>query len=135
MDGIFRAALQAVHAAFAGAAVAVTHEAWIGQDGYGKPSYAAPVSRQAVVGEDGRRFNTDGGDVVASRARISFVGAVEPNGAEGRDEPIDSRDRLTLPGGITGPLLDVAGTTDPTTGSPFSLTAWIGWSGSGGRTR
>ena len=133
MDAIFRAAVQAVHTAFGGAAAPITHEAWIGQDAYGAPSYAPGVLRKAVIGQDGRRFNTNAGDVVASRAVVSFVEAVEPNGAEGRDEPIDLRDRITLPGGITGPLLDAVGTADPTTGAPFSLSVWLGWTG--GRTQ
>jgi hypothetical protein len=105
----------------------VTHEAWIGQDGDGKPVYAVAVSRKAIVQEGSTPFRRGSdGETITTRACISFREAVEPNGATGRHEPIDPRDRITLASGLTGPIVSDGGAVvNPTTGARSQNTVWL----------
>jgi hypothetical protein len=120
-----RTAVAAANAQTASLQVNVIHEAWIGfKDSDGTPDYATPVSRPALVqeGSTPHRRLPDG-ELITTRATVSFLGPVEPNGAEGRQEPIDPRDLFTLPSGLTGPLMEVSGVMiDPSTGRPFLST-------------
>lgn len=104
----------------------VTHEAWTGRDGYGKPTYASGKTRKAIVERTQRMIRTTGGNDVLSRARITFLDIIKANGATGRTEPIDPRDRFTLPDGTTGPVLDVIGVIDPSTERPFAHEVLLG---------
>lgn len=105
----------------------VTHEAWIGQDSGGDPIYATAVLRKARIQEGALPHRQgDTGDLVTTRACIQFIGAVEFNGAEGRREPIDPRDRITMPSGLTGPIEDIRDAlVDPLTGRPIRHTVWL----------
>jgi hypothetical protein len=111
----------------AGLQVPVTHEAWIGQDGYAAKLYAAPVTRTALVEEGARPRRTSTGEVLLTRAHITFLAPIEANGAAGRLEPIDPRDRFTLPSGVTGPIVDFDGMpVDVSTGRSFLSGIWLG---------
>lgn len=87
----------------------VTHEAWIGSDEYNKPTYDDPVDLEAMYQEGSGQVRTRDGEVIATRACILLLGTVAPNGTTGRREPIDPRDKLTLPSGYTGPIVDNVG--------------------------
>lgn len=105
----------------------VTHEPWIGQDAYGDPIYGSPISRKALIqeGTTPHRRSSDG-EVITTRACISFREPLEPVGAEGRHEPIDARDLITLPSGLTGPLVSNEGSiVNPSTGAPTVNTVWM----------
>jgi len=106
----------------------VSHEAWIGHDGtgYAKPAYAPAVARPALVEMKQRKLRLADGSEVTQNAQLTFIGPVEANGAVGRREPIDPRDRLTLPSGHTGPILDVQGLVDTGTHAPYLLEVALG---------
>jgi hypothetical protein len=123
-------AVAAVDAALEGLGLLgyVTHEPWIGfKDSYGDPDYGSPISRKALIQEGTIPHRRGGdGDVITTRACISFRDPVEPNGAEGRSEPIDPRDRITLPSGLTGPIVsDDGAVINPTTGARSANTVWL----------
>lgn len=112
--------------------VPVVHKAWTGQSAYGEPTYAAQS-----VGADGgtlkgvvemkqtlRTFPN--GQTAMSKAKVTFVEPVPANGTAGRVEPIDTRDYIELPGGITGPILDVEAVLDPLTGRGYITEVWLG---------
>lgn len=123
-----RSAVAAASAQTAGLQVDVTHEAWIGHKagGYAQPDYAVAVSRKALVQEGTNQIRLPNGDVFTARACISFLVPVLANGAAGRKEPIDPRDRITLPSGLTGPIVEnPGGMVDPQTGRPFINTFWL----------
>jgi hypothetical protein len=67
----------------------------------------------------------DGREVV-HRATLMFTQPVAANGAEGRREPIDPRDRITLPSGFAGVIIDVRGPVDPLTDAPYVLRVELG---------
>ena len=110
----------------------VTHRAWIGENHYGDPSYDAPTSAagggqlKAVVNQDVTQHTMPSGQVAEARAHLIFVQPVPVNGADGRSEPIDTRDLIVLPDGTTGPIIDIKGPYDPGTNRPYMLEVWLG---------
>jgi hypothetical protein len=98
----------------------VTWEAWTSQGFKGTPTYASPVILKAIIDQTRkRRFNAEG-QLVTVVASLTILEPVTPNGAAGRDEPIDPRDRITLPDGTTGPILTGPGSVwDPGQARPF----------------
>jgi hypothetical protein len=109
-----------------GLQVDVSHEAWIGQDVYGAPRFADPVALQALVQEGTNQVRLRTGDTITTRACISFLAAITPHGAAHRREPIDPRDRVTLPSGLTGPVVDNPGSIiNPDTARPHISVFWL----------
>lgn len=126
LDSIIRNAITLANSVTADLQTTVTHEAWIGQNSRGLPTYDDAVSRSAVVEfKQVRRRRPDGSETLQA-ARVTFVGPIASNGADGRREPIDNRDRITLPNGYSGPILEVLGVVDPTTGAPYALDVILG---------
>ena len=118
---VIRGGVRIANGITSGLQVVVEHEAWVGQDSYGKPQFATAVARPALVEAKQRMRRMTNGQEVLQLASITFLQMPEANGAEGRREPIDPRDRLTLPDGITGPIIDVSGMTDPGTDAAYLL--------------
>ena len=107
----------------------VTHKQWIGpSDGYGTETYLDAVERTALVEFKQKMIKTGSGQLVMSRATVTFLEPIPPIGAgvDGRQEPIDSRDIITLPDGTTGPILDISGFVDSGTNAPFFGAVSIG---------
>jgi hypothetical protein len=125
-DSILRSGIATLDRATKSLQVAVTHEAWISADAYSKPEYDDPVTLMAVVTmRQVQRKLPDGREVV-HRATLMFTQPVAANGAEGRREPIDPRDRITLPSGFAGVIIDVRGPVDPSTDAPYVLRVELG---------
>lgn len=103
----------------------VTLEAWLDSNLDGSALYDLPVTLKALVeGEQKRMVNTESEEVV-STTKITIIGPVADNGAPGRREPIDPRDRLTMPDGITAPIIMVKGLIDPLTTRPYLFEIWL----------
>lgn len=100
--------------------------AWIDQDGEGAAVYAAPVVYHAIVEQKVQPRYTKAGVLVLTKATVTFLEPLPPNGAAGRVEPVDSRDLLTLPDGTTGPIVMVDGMVNADTNAPFMTQVWIG---------
>lgn len=126
LDSVVRAAVSIADQVTSSLQVAVMHYAYLSQDAFGKPTYAVAVSRLAIVEYKIRQHMTATGKIVESRAKVSFIRPVSPNGAAGRNEPIDTRDKIILPDGTTGPIIDVTGLVDPTTSRTYLSEAYIG---------
>jgi len=124
---ILAAAVEAARAGTEAFQADVIHEAWVGQDALGAPlPFAAPVLRKAFVVEGAFHVKGSDGQIITTKARIGFVGPVEPNGAPGRQEPIDPRDVFTLPSGLKVKSVGVpAVMIDAPTGAPLSRTVWL----------
>lgn len=107
--------------------VNVTHEAWTGTSGnYGTPTYATGVTRSALVEmRPSLRRLPDGTEVMA-KATVTFLVPISANGASGRREPIDPRDKITLHDGTTGPIIDISGLVNPDTTRPYLLVVSLG---------
>lgn len=120
----------------------VLHSAWIGQDGFGKPTYGRRVSglditgqfdtvgvaatRKAVI-EQKQRIRDVQGRNVLTFVHLTFVGPIPINGMSTvRKEAVDPRDIFVLPDGSTGPVVDVAGVVDSETNLMYAVEVWLG---------
>lgn len=107
----------------------VTLEAWVGSDGKGADSYAAPVTLEALVSRKKEIRYTDSAGRVLTIATLTFVDPVAdttPNVGETREQPIDPRDVVTLADGSTAPVVETGGFADAATGRPFALKVVLG---------
>lgn len=114
---IIRSGVATAHKVTLDLQATVTHEAWTGQDDTGKPTYASAETRTAVVDRKQRLRRSVGGQEMVSRHVLTFLAPIAANGAADRQEPIDPRDRFTLPDGSTGPIIDIASTVDAESGT------------------
>lgn len=104
----------------------VLHEAWTGQDEFSNATYAAGVNRAAIIEKKTKIVTDNFGKEIRAETLISIIRPVPANGAADRQEPIDPRDRFTLPDGSTGPIVAIEGLIDRTTGAPFYSQVWLG---------
>lgn len=106
----------------------ITLEPWISHDSAAKPTFDAAVTLKAIVVQGPTKFRTSLGDVIEVRAIVNILESVEANGADDRQEPIDPRDRITLPNGVVGaPILGMPPTlVDPETTAPYLFSVGLG---------
>ena len=107
----------------------ITLEQWTGNatDGKRGSTYASGVSIKALVEMGPKPFRTSNGDTILAAAVVSILQPVTANGATGRQEPIDPRDRITLPNSeVAAPIMSAAGFMDPSTNSPYFYTVALG---------
>jgi hypothetical protein len=91
--------------------VEVTFEAWVGANDYNEPDFSDPVILMARVSEGAFAVRTTTGEEINVRAFVAFEGELPETTANGspaapRRNPIDPRDRITLPSGYSGPIVD-----------------------------
>ena len=103
----------------------VTLERWIGQNATG-PLYGEEEFLPAVVEYGVDQIVNDAREIVPVQAKVTFIRPIEPEGSRGRKEPLDTRDRVKLPNGTSGPLVRVRGMVDGETGEPYMIEAWVG---------
>lgn len=113
-----------------GLQVEVTHRAWVDQDIRGDGVFDPPLNEPAntltcFYSDKSERIERNG-IVLEVKSKLTFLNPVQPNGAAGRNEPIDNRDIITLPGGKTGPIVAVDGFADSATGQPYVLKVYMG---------
>ncbi len=101
----------------------VRHEVWLTQTRRGVAGYAEPVIRRALIVEGQQQHQTLDGRTLTVRACVSILPT-----AEGEPPPdVGLRDRLTLPSGLTGPIVDLPPAfVDPATGRAAVRTVWLG---------
>lgn len=104
----------------------VTLEAWTGNDGVGGSTFASAVTFPALVERKQKMIRTSTGEQALSTHSVLFIGPVDDNGADGRQEPIDPRDKITLPDGTTGKIVGVETVVDPATGAGYYQQVWMG---------
>jgi len=79
-------------------------------------AYGAAVSRRALVDWKQKVMRTSNGQEVTTRASVTFLEPVA----------VTLLDVIILPDGTTGPILDVGGFVDASTGRPYLMEVWLG---------
>lgn len=94
----------------------VTYYAYLGADGAGARSYAAPVSRKAIVTKGNKLVSTFAGEMATSTTQIVFL-----------DPTVVSQfDKIVLPDGTTQPILSLNGFVDASNGAVLTEIN-LGW--------
>lgn len=97
---------------------AVLREAYTGgQNTKGEPNRSAAVSTPAIVEMKQQMVRLVSGELVGARAKVTFLDPAVV---------INLRDKLTLPDGTSGPILNVAGFVDRVTGRPVLSEVYLG---------
>lgn len=104
----------------------VTWEPWIGASGgFGEQRYAPAVSLEALV-----QLTPTVSRAPGEQGILAIIGILQElpyTGTPGRQEPIDPRDRFTLPDGSTGPVVEVKlGVLSGSTGRPSMAQVKLG---------
>lgn len=103
----------------------VSYERYTGSDAYGTQVFAAPVSLRAVVDWRQKQLRTTSGILSVSRASVMFLDIAALVAATG-GAGISDEDKITLPDGTTGPILDMSGFIDAGTGHPIATEVFLG---------
>ena len=134
LGSVISSALEAVRSETESLRVTVTHEAWLSQNALGVPSYDVPVPRSALVQEGRKQVQTLDGRVLTVKATLTFFPATEdeapmeylPEGETAAPPVFGLRDRITLPSGLTGTLVEAPSTLiNPASGAPYLRTLWL----------
>jgi hypothetical protein len=103
----------------------VSFERYLGESGDGGVTYAAAVPLHAIVEWKSAQVRTPTGVLTVSRTSVLFLNIAELSAATA-GEGVDDLDRITLPDGTSGPILDLGGFIDAGTGHPFATEAFLG---------
>lgn len=97
----------------------VSYEAWIGINADGSYQYAAAVPVASIVERNQQTVVSYEGNEVLSTHTVNILRPIGPNGAAGRNEPVDPRDRFTLADGTTSRTLAVGTLVNPDTDAGY----------------
>lgn len=103
----------------------VTLEVYAGSDSYGTDHYMTAVQLRAIVDWKQKQVRTSSGILSVTRASVMFLD-VAALAVATAGQGIDDNDKITLPDGTTGPILDMAGFIDAGTGQPLATEVFLG---------
>src|SRR5215472_14566622 len=103
----------------------VKYERENGIDGSGTRTFDLPLFLPAIVDYTSRMVRTREGILTACRSSVMFLDAQTLNQAT-KGHGIRTADRITLPNGETGPILDIMGFNDPGTLEPVATQVMLG---------
>jgi hypothetical protein len=104
----------------------VMHQSWLGTSGSGDVTFSAAVSRRALIDESEKPRFSQAGQLILTKAQLTFLDPIAPQEAAGRVNPVDSRDIFTLPDGTTGPVVSTSGFIDAETNQPYMISVTLG---------
>lgn len=104
----------------------VTHEPFTGKNGEGGYSYGTGVQRAALVERKAKMVRNAQGEEVVSTHVVTFLRPIAANGSPGRREPIDHRDRMTMPDGSKPKILSIEDFTDKDTSAGYFYVVHLG---------
>lgn len=104
----------------------VTIYPWEGDDGFGGEHAPAGVKHKAIVDRMNKTIPKPDGGVLKIAARVTILEEIKVHVAPGRVGSVDPRDRVVLPDGFTGPIIDAPGLLDPATKEQYFAEILIG---------
>ena len=107
----------------------VSVERYGGTDGYGSDYWLPAVSMKAICDWKQTQTVTATGSLSLARVVVTFLDIKEMV-AKTNGEGISDQDKITLPDGTTGPILNMAGFIDAGTGKPLATDVFLGGSSS-----
>jgi hypothetical protein len=125
LPDIIRSAVKTANSVTQSLQALVTYERSLGDNGYGAINYAPPIEMKALVDWKQRMVRTAAGQLTVTRATVTFLDVntlLQVTEYKG----LNDEDKITLPDGTTGPILDMGGFVDPGTGIPYATEAMIG---------
>lgn len=128
LDGLLRDGIQIINRLTSDLQVYVHHYAWVGQDGMGDEDYAdSPHKLKAIVEPMHQQRHEVNGRVLRIKCKVTILEAIPDTFiTQPRDNPIDHRDKIVLPDGSTGPIVENPGMLDPTTNKPYFAEILLG---------
>lgn len=126
LSGLFATGVNIIDEITATAQATVQFYPWISDDDYGKPQYATAIPVDVILDLHQRLRRLDTGQDVLQVASFVIPRPVAANGASGRREPVDPRDKFVLPNGYFGPILAVKAPVSGSTGAPYFLEVYLG---------
>lgn len=105
----------------------ITLHRFAGQSGSGATSYHPKVLKLRAVVEL-KQMPQAPVDSIKTKAYVAILEPIPPLKIAGVDRvnPVDTRDKVTLPDGTTGPIVAVQGPVSGLTGEPYITELWIG---------
>jgi hypothetical protein len=103
----------------------VTYERHIGTDGFGTDIWAAPIQMRAICDWKQSQVTTASGGMSLSKVTVTFIDIKAMEVATG-GQGISDQDRITLPDGTTGPIMNMSGFIDAITGQPVATDVYLG---------
>lgn len=103
----------------------VSFERCMGSDGYGTITFAAAVPLRAIVDWTQKPVRTAQGIMTTTRATVTLLDVAALSAVTG-GLGVQDEDRITLPDGSTGPILDIGGFIDRVTGEPVATEVMLG---------
>lgn len=127
LASVIRSGVAIINSVTSDLQVTVVHYAWLSNNDDSESVYDTGVNLSAIV-EYGKEqlLQTDGRELLVKGTSIMIIGPVTDNGGSNRREPIDPRDRFTLPDGTSGPILSMKGVADPLTGDQYVYEVFLG---------
>ena len=122
---VVRSGVKIAHGITKDLQASVSFERCTGNDGYGTLTYAAAVSLRALVDWTQKPVRTAQGIMTTTRATVTLLDVTALSAATA-GLGIQDEDRITLPDGTTGPILDIGGFIDRGTSEPFATEVMLG---------
>jgi len=116
---IVRAGVQIADSLTRDLQASVSHASYIAdsETSYGEKQWAAPVSRPALVTLKQKQVRNEQGELLLSTVQVVFLDAAVV---------VTMDDKIVLPDGSTGAILDVEGFIDRGTGLPILREVYLG---------
>lgn len=126
LDAVLRNGIKTIDKITKTLQATVTYQPWKAQDEFGAATYGSARKLRAVVEYNRQMRKTESGEEVMTMASVLFVQPLKPVGTTGRTEPIDPRDKITMPDGRTGPIVYSKGFVDRISGLTMYHEIWLG---------
>ncbi len=127
---VLESGIQLLDSLIPGVKTVCTLEQFTGSDANGDETYAPPITDIEAVVDYTNKVTIRNAQIVSISATLTILKEVPFNNTvtdPPRRNPIDPRDKITLPDGTTGKILSVPGAVNnPTTGTGFIQVVEIG---------